>query len=84
MAPSGVAGGLIATWAHPHELVNVSFPEHIRLAELHNSAERWGWRYVKCGNWKGCGEENPPPADAGMGDSEAEQRREKGLPDGIR
>ena len=56
---SGKAGGLVAKWAYPRELVNVSFPEHVRLAELHNGVERWGWRYVNCGNWEGRGEETP-------------------------
>ena len=54
---SGKAGGLVAKWAYPSELVDVSFPEHVRLAEQHNGAERWGWRYVNCGNWKGRGED---------------------------
>ena len=61
---SGKAGGLIAKWAYPTELVDISFPEHVRLAELHNGAERWGWRYVDCGMWEGRGEDNPPPAGA--------------------
>lgn len=56
---SGKAGGLVAKWAYPRELVDVSFPEHVRLAELHNGAERWGWRYVNCGSWEGRGEDNP-------------------------
>jgi len=63
---SGKAGGLIAKWAYPTELVDISFPEHIRLAELHNGAERWGWRYVDCGMWGGRGEDNLPLADAGL------------------
>ncbi|KAI0776668.1 FAD dependent oxidoreductase [Trametes elegans] len=53
---SGKAGGLVAKWAYPKELVNVSFPEHVRLAEEHNGKERWGWRFVNCGNWEGRGE----------------------------
>ena len=62
---SGKAGGVVAKWAYPDELVNVSFPEHVRLAELHNGAERWGWRYVNCGNWEGRGEDNPSLANTG-------------------
>jgi len=99
---SGKAGGLVAKWAYPRELVDVSFPEHVRLAELHNGAERWGWRYVNCGNWEGRGEDNPSLAAAGSGiagdgydkpslektagpgDSDAEQRKGKGLPDDLR
>ena len=61
---SGKAGGLVAKWAYPRELVDVSFPEHVRLAELRNGSERWGWRYVKCGNWEGRGEDSISIADA--------------------
>ncbi|KAI0708597.1 FAD dependent oxidoreductase [Earliella scabrosa] len=61
---SGKAGGLVAKWAYPKELVNVSFPEHVRLAKEHNGTERWGWRLVNCGSWEGRGE---PFADSGTG-----------------
>ena len=64
---SGKAGGLVAKWAYPRELVGISFPEHVRLAELHNGAERWGWRYVNCGSWGGRGEGNPSPANPSSG-----------------
>ncbi|KAG2007213.1 hypothetical protein CC2G_014926 [Coprinopsis cinerea AmutBmut pab1-1] len=50
---SGKAGGLVARWAYPKELVNVSYTEHERLAKEHNGKERWGWRYVGCGSWEG-------------------------------
>ena len=53
---SGKAGGLVARWAYPEELVDVSFDEHVRLAEEHNGKERWGWRFVNCGSWEGRGE----------------------------
>lgn len=53
---SGKAGGLIAKWAYPREIVDISFPEHVKLAEEHNGAERWGWRFVGCGSWDGKGE----------------------------
>ncbi|KAG0697123.1 FAD dependent oxidoreductase [Suillus ampliporus] len=53
---SGKAGGLIAKWAYPREIVDISFPEHVKLAEEHNGAERWGWRFVGCGSWEGEGE----------------------------
>ncbi|KAG6857506.1 hypothetical protein H0H87_002131 [Tephrocybe sp. NHM501043] len=56
---SGKAGGLVARWAYPQPLVDVSFDEHVRLAELHGGSERWGWRYVNCGSWDGHGEELP-------------------------
>ncbi|KAI0342465.1 FAD dependent oxidoreductase [Trametopsis cervina] len=53
---SGKAGGLVAKWAYPKELVNISFPEHVKLAEKHDGAKRWGWRFVGCGSWEGRGE----------------------------
>lgn len=98
---SGKAGGLVAKWAYPRELVDVSFPEHVRLAELHNGAERWGWRYVNCGRWEGRGEDNPPLTSTsseegcggeesslakttGLGDSNPEEGKRKGLPDDLR
>ncbi|KAF5365324.1 hypothetical protein D9758_005419 [Tetrapyrgos nigripes] len=52
---SGKAGGLIAKWAYPKELVNISFAEHVKLAEEHNGKDRWGWRFVDCGSWEGKG-----------------------------
>jgi hypothetical protein len=33
--------------------VDVSFSEHVKLAEQYNGKERWGWRYVSCGSWSG-------------------------------
>lgn len=52
---SGKAGGLIAKWAYPSELVKITFPEHVRLAKEHDGAKRWGWRMVECGQWRGRG-----------------------------
>jgi glycine/D-amino acid oxidase-like deaminating enzyme len=59
---SGKAGGLVARWAYPKELVEVSFDEHVRLAELHDGQDRWGWRFVNCGSWEGTG------VDFGLGE----------------
>jgi glycine/D-amino acid oxidase-like deaminating enzyme len=53
---SGKAGGLVAKWAYPKELVDVSFDEKVKLAKRHGGKEKWGWRYVKCGSWEGRGE----------------------------
>lgn len=53
---SGKAGGLIAKWAYPRNLVAASFPEHERLAEEHDGASRWGWRYLRVGSWEGRGQ----------------------------
>ncbi|PSR73249.1 hypothetical protein PHLCEN_2v10909 [Hermanssonia centrifuga] len=64
---SGKAGGLVAKWAYPKELVSVSFPEHVRLAEQHNGVDRWGWRLVGCGTWEGRGEAIDHDAETGVG-----------------
>ena len=76
---SGKAGGLVAKWAYPRELVDVSFPEHVRIAELHNGAQRWGWRYLNCGDWEGQGEESPASVEPGsnVGDGGVETNLEK-------
>ncbi|EIW79683.1 DAO-domain-containing protein [Coniophora puteana RWD-64-598 SS2] len=52
---SGKAGGLVASWAFPRELVDISFAEHVKLAEENGGAARWGWRYTNCGSWEGRG-----------------------------
>lgn len=54
---SGKAGGLVAKWAYPKDLVTITFSEHERLAKEHNGGERWGWRYTNVGEWSGRGEE---------------------------
>ncbi|KAI0641018.1 FAD dependent oxidoreductase [Trametes meyenii] len=82
---SGKAGGLVAKWAYPKELVNVSFPEHVRLAAEHDGAARWGWRVVNCGSWEGRGAPRSLAAEAGTGVGAGGRRKslEKtlGLPD---
>ncbi len=47
---SGKAGGLLALWAYPQELVPLSFRLHRELAEEHGGAKRWGYRQVGCGH----------------------------------
>lgn len=64
---SGKAGGLVAKWAYPREIVDISFPEHVRLANEHNGKERWGWRFVDCGNWEGRGEDLTHHIGTGVG-----------------
>ena len=46
---SGKAGGLLARWAYPSNLVSLSYNLHAALAEEHHGAERWGYRRVHCG-----------------------------------
>jgi glycine/D-amino acid oxidase-like deaminating enzyme len=93
---SGKAGGLVAKWAFPTELVNVSFREHVRLAEEHGGKERWGWRFVGCGNWEGRGESIGTSVGGGEEGKNLEKtlglderrrttvsRKSKGLPDDL-
>lgn len=41
---SGKAGGLLALWAFPQSIVQLSFRLHDALAQEHGGAERWGYR----------------------------------------
>ena len=70
---SGKAGGLIARWAYPAELVDISFPEHVRLAKEHNGADRWGFRFVNCGTWEGTGEDLE--SEPGSGERKGDRRK---------
>ncbi|KAL4067406.1 FAD dependent oxidoreductase [Scleroderma yunnanense] len=72
---SGKAGGLVAKWAYPSELVNISFPEHLRLAKEHNGTDRWGFRFVNCGTWEGIGED----LEYDLGAEERKGNRQKSL-----
>ena len=84
---SGKAGGLVAKWAYPKELVDLSFDEHVRLAEEHNGKERWGWRYVNCGSWEGRGEaldEQRLTGPSGTDASEKSLEKTLGLPGGSK
>ncbi|KAG6334709.1 hypothetical protein ID866_4388, partial [Astraeus odoratus] len=76
---SGKAGGLLAKWAYPTELVNISFPEHVRLAKEHNGVERWGFRFVDCGTWEGIGEDLIDTHDPGVGKGGKEKSLQKTL-----
>ncbi|WEW61509.1 hypothetical protein PRK78_006999 [Emydomyces testavorans] len=46
---SGKAGGLLALWAYPSQIVPLSFRLHAQLADEHNGKETWGYRRVTCG-----------------------------------
>ncbi|KAK7042312.1 DAO domain-containing protein [Favolaschia claudopus] len=89
---SGKAGGLVAKWAYPKELVNVSFDEHVKLANEHNGKDRWGWRYVSTGSWEGTGEfptsskpsgEKSLEKTLGLPDSSNTNRKRTGHPDDL-
>ncbi|KAF9224930.1 FAD dependent oxidoreductase [Gyrodon lividus] len=76
---SGKAGGLVAKWAYPREIVDISFPEHVKLAEEHNGKVRWGWRFVGCGNWEGRGEDLSRDIGSGVGKGRKRESLEKKL-----
>ncbi|KAJ7057149.1 FAD dependent oxidoreductase [Mycena amicta] len=94
---SGKAGGLVARWAYPKEIVGLSFDEHVKLAEEHSGKERWGWRFVDVGSWEGRGERPPDGANTGtlarekslektLGlspSSDSATRKRKGLPNDL-
>lgn len=46
---SGKAGGLLALWAFPSNIVPLSYKLHAELAKEHNGIQRWGYREVNCG-----------------------------------
>lgn len=52
---SGKAGGLLAVWAYPSNIVPLSFKLHSELAIEHDGAETWGYRRVSCGNLEATG-----------------------------
>ncbi|KZT28270.1 FAD dependent oxidoreductase [Neolentinus lepideus HHB14362 ss-1] len=72
---SGKAGGLVAKWAYPRELVDISFEEHKRLAEMHDGAGKWGWRFTGCGTWEGRGEVFNESDEPGTGVGKGGERR---------
>ncbi|KAF8427417.1 FAD dependent oxidoreductase [Tirmania nivea] len=47
---SGKAGGLLAIWAYPSNIVPLSFRLHADLAREHNGEENWGYRRITCGD----------------------------------
>ncbi|KAJ5887659.1 hypothetical protein N7495_007700 [Penicillium taxi] len=46
---SGKAGGLLAQWAYPSNLVGLSYSLHAELAKEHDGKTRWGYRETNCG-----------------------------------
>ncbi|PUU79208.1 FAD dependent oxidoreductase [Tuber borchii] len=54
---SGKAGGLLAVWAYPNNIVPLSFKLHQDLAIEHGGEETWGYRRVSCGNLEATGRE---------------------------
>ncbi|KAK9859991.1 hypothetical protein MYU51_010155 [Penicillium brevicompactum] len=46
---SGKAGGMLAKWAYPSNIVGLSYKLHAELAKEHDGVNRWGYREVNCG-----------------------------------
>ncbi|KAI1208283.1 FAD dependent oxidoreductase [Annulohypoxylon truncatum] len=80
---SGKAGGLLALWAFPSEIVPLSFRLHSELAKEHGGDKRWGYRRCYASQID-CRARLPPGFDSGvageteLASGEAEQRS-KGL-----
>ena len=56
-AASGKAGGLLALWAYPSNIVPLSYKLHAELAAEHDGAKRWGYRTLNCGSMTAKGRE---------------------------
>jgi len=52
---SGKAGGLLALWAYPSDIVPLSYKLHAELAKEHDGAKRWGYRAVHCASLRAKG-----------------------------
>ncbi|KAI0067102.1 FAD dependent oxidoreductase, partial [Artomyces pyxidatus] len=78
---SGKAGGLVAKWAYPKALAEVSFKEHMRLAERFDGERKWGWRYVSAGEWVGRGRD---PALPSPSHNDLKDMKKTGLPEDLR
>ncbi|KAL8871336.1 MAG: hypothetical protein Q9174_002809 [Haloplaca sp. 1 TL-2023] len=46
---SGKAGGLLALWAYPSNIVPLSYRLHAQIAKEHDGESRWGYRRIHCG-----------------------------------
>ena len=46
---SGKAGGLLALWAYPSNIVPLSYRLHAELAVEHGGEKKWGYRKIHCG-----------------------------------
>lgn len=73
---SGKAGGLLAKWAFPSNIVPLSFRLHDELAREHGGAARWGYRrcyasQVECRARMPAGFGEQAPAEAGDGTESA-------------
>ncbi len=55
---SGKAGGLLALWAYPTNIVPLSYRLHAQLAKEHSGESRWGYRQIHCGQLAAKGRPN--------------------------
>ncbi|KAL8661655.1 MAG: hypothetical protein Q9202_005421 [Teloschistes flavicans] len=55
---SGKAGGLLALWAYPSNIVPLSYRLHAQLAKEHGGETRWGYRRIHCGQLTAKGRPN--------------------------
>ncbi|KAI4199807.1 MAG: hypothetical protein LQ350_004337 [Teloschistes chrysophthalmus] len=55
---SGKAGGLLALWAYPSNIVPLSYRLHAQLAKEHGGEKRWGYRRIHCGQLTAKGRPN--------------------------
>lgn len=66
---SGKAGGLLALWAFPQQIVPLSFQLHQELSDEYNGAEEWGYRRLTTVSLEG-------DISGVMNDSQSSERRE--------
>jgi glycine/D-amino acid oxidase-like deaminating enzyme len=74
---SGKAGGLLALWAYPSNIVPLSYRLHAELAAEHNGAIRWGYRKIHCGSLSAKGR---PLSAASNGDTKLPKEEWAKLP----
>lgn len=90
---SGKAGGLLALWAYPSNIVPLSFKLHAELAQTHDGENNWGYRQLNCGQLAATGRllskegQKSPDADSvslGKRDGEAHAKlRAAGIPNEL-
>lgn len=78
---SGKAGGLLALWAYPKNIVPLSYKLHAELASEHGGEDRWGYRKIHCGQLsakgRSSGQANVKNGNSKNGDSILLQKRDK-------
>ncbi|PWY72332.1 fad NAD binding oxidoreductase [Aspergillus heteromorphus CBS 117.55] len=80
---SGKAGGLLALWAYPSNIVPLSYKLHADLAKEHNGKDRWGYREVNCGQLIARGRPLSDKKEAGGGGSKSSVSLQKRSADAL-